>query len=444
MSDLIRRAQQSVSGKVFFIALLVLTLLVPMGMIKNVVSERAQSMQAARNDIAEAWGSAQTVGAPILVVPFRYSTMRSGVSVTVRDEFYVLPSEVQYLGNITTTIRYRGIFEVPVYTASLNISGVLPAPDIDYNEDDFAIEWDRVQVALPISDARSIRQSVELRLGDATADFEPGGAVVAGFGQQLSISYAALGLESLETDQAFSFDLELGGTGALKFLPLGESTDVELRSTWPSPSFSGAYLPESREISEEGFTAVWRILDLGRGYPSSWYRSDYVPDTVGLTAFGVDLLLPIGIYEASTRAAKYAILFIGLTFLIFFLFELFENLRLHPLQYLLLGLANCIFYLLLLAISEHASFGLAYSASAAASTGLVAGYSAAVLRAKERTAPVIVALTTMYLYLYVTLRAENYALLSGALVLFVVLALFMYATRHVDWYALEPSKEVPE
>ncbi len=444
MSDLIRRVQHSISGKVVFIAALILMLLIPMGMIKSLVSERAGSMLAAQTDIAEAWGGAQTVGAPILVVPFRYSTMRSGVSVTVRDVFYVLPNELRYTGDVTTTVRYRGIFEVPVYTANLNVTGVLPAPEIDRNEEDFEIEWDRVQISLPISDARSIRQSIELNLGDTTANFEPGGALVAGFGQQLSVSYAALGLESLDADQAFSFNLELGGTGDLDFLPLGDTTSVELNSTWPSPSFSGAYLPESREISDEGFSATWHVLDLGRGYPSSWYRSDYTPDSVELTAFGVELLLPIGLYEASTRAAKYAILFIGLTFLIFFLFELFEELRLHPLQYLLLGLANCIFYLLLLAVSEHASFGLAYFASATASTALIGGYSAAVLGARERTAPVIVALTTMYIYLFVTLRAEDYALLSGALVLFIVLAFFMYATRHVDWYALEPSRKTSE
>jgi inner membrane protein len=444
MTDLIRRAQQSVSGKVIFIAILILLLLIPMGMIKSVINERSQSMLAAQINIAEAWGSAQTVGAPILVVPFRYSAMRNGVSFTARDEFYVLPSEVRYAGTVTTAIRYRGIFEVPVYTANLNITGVLPAPEIDSDEEDFEIEWDRVQVSLPISDTRSIRQSIELTLGDASANFEPGGARVAGFGQQLSVSYAALGLESLETDQVFSFDLELAGTGELDFLPLGETTDVEINSTWPSPSFSGAYLPESRNISDEGFSATWHVLDLGRGYPASWYRSNYAPDNVGVTAFGVDLILPIGIYDASTRAAKYAILFIGLTFLIFFLFELFEELRLHPLQYLLLGLANCIFFLLLLAISEHAPFSLAYLMSATASTVLIGGYSAAVLGTRGRTAPVIVALTTLYLYMYVTLRAETYALLSGALVLFAVLAFFMYATRHVDWYALEPTRETPE
>jgi inner membrane protein len=171
--------------------------------------------------------------------------------------------------------------------------------------------------------------------------------------------------------------------------------------------------------------------------PLSWHESRYARDTIPRSAFGVDLIAPIGIYEASTHAAKYAVLFIGLNFSIYFLFEIFAELRLHPLQYLLLGLANCMFYLLLLAISEHLSFGLAYLLSAAVSTTLIGVYSTAVLAVRRRVVPVMATLTVMYACLYVTLHAEDYALLSDTLVLFTVLALFMYMTRGIDWYAFE-------
>ena len=147
--------------------------------------------------------------------------------------------------------------------------------------------------------------------------------------------------------------------------------------------------------------------------------------------------MPIGIYEASTRAAKYAVLFIGLSFLIYFLFEIFAGLRLHPLQYLLLGLANCMFYLLLLALSEHLPFRLAYFISATASTTLISVYSSAVLGARRRVVPVAAALAVMYTTLFMMLQAENFALLSGTLALFLVLTLFMYMTRAIDWYELE-------
>ena len=253
MSDLIKRAQQSVSGKVLFIAALVLLLLIPMSMLKGVVSERVHLSRSARADIASAWGNAQTIGGPIFVMPYRYTRLVNGVAVTAQDELYVLPEALRFEGTVRTEIRYRGIYEVPVYTAELSISGVLPPPVFGTDSPDREILWEDAHIALPLSDTRPIKQAVRLTLGDQSADFEPGGTPVAGFGQQLSVPYAAFGLESFDEAQAFSFDLTLGGTGELKFLPLGDTTDVTLNSPWPSPGFIGAYLPETREIAESGF-----------------------------------------------------------------------------------------------------------------------------------------------------------------------------------------------
>ncbi len=437
MNDLVMRVQRSVSGKVLFIAALVLLLLIPMGMIKGVMHERVRLLQSARADIAAAWGNAQTIGGPILAVPYRTTRMINGIAVTATNELYVLPRELRFEGEVRTEIRYRGIYQVPVYTAELQISGVLPPPEFGNDDSDREILWEDAYLALPLSDARPIKAAVRLTLGGQSADFVPEGTRIAGFGPQLSVPYAALGLASFVEAQAFSFALTVGGTGELKFLPLGDTTEVTLTSPWPSPSFTGAYLPQTREISAAGFAATWQVLNLGRGYPSSWHRSRFVPDTIANSAFGVNLIVPIGLYEASTRAAKYAVLFIGLSFLIYFLFEIFADLRLHPLQYLLLGLVNCMFFLLLLAISEHLPFGLAYFISAAASTTLIGVYSSAVLGATRRVVPVSAALAAMYAYLFVTLQAEDFALLSGTLALFMVLALFMTMTRAIDWYALE-------
>ena len=437
MNDLIRQVRGSISGKVLFIALLALLLLIPMSMIRGVVSERAHMLQTARKDIATAWGREQTIGGPILAVPFRYTHIVNGIAVEARDELYVLPETLSIDGEVRTQTRYRGIYEIPVYTAELDISGVLAAPVFSNELPDQQVLWEDAYIALPLSDARPIRQAVELTLADETADFKPGGTRVAGFGPQLSVPLAAFGLETFDEAQAFSFSLTLGGTGLLKFLPLGDTTEVSLSSAWPSPSFVGAYLPETRQVSDSGFDASWQVLNLGRGYPSTWYGSRFAPNASPLSAFGVELIVPIGIYETSTRAAKYAVLFIGLSFLIYFLFEIFADLRLHPLQYLLLGCANCMFYLLLLALSEHLQFGLAYFLSAAAATTLISVYSAAVLRARQRVVAVTAALTGMYLYLFVTLQAEDFAFISGTLALFGALALFMFLTRRVDWYALD-------
>jgi inner membrane protein len=248
------------------------------------------------------------------------------------------------------------------------------------------------------------------------------------------VKWAELELEPLTSMQSFSIALEIRGTGRLHFLPAGDITTVQLASGWPSPSFGGAFLPDQRSVTDSGFTATWRVLGLGRGYPSAFRRSEGLESVVMASSFGVDLIVPVGVHEASLRAAKYSVLFFGLTFLVYFLFETFAALRLHALQYLAVGMANCLFFLLLLAIAEHWGFGQAYVASAFASTLLIGGYSAAILRRARRALPVVALLTSVYGYLYVTLQAEDYALLLGALGLFAILAAFMWLTRRVDWF----------
>jgi len=449
----LRSLQGSVTAKVVFIGVLVLILLIPLGMIEGLVSERQSLYVLARDDIARAWGQAQTVGGPILVVPFtytRYVTDDKFVNaerraMTIKDELYLLPQRLEIRGNAAAEERRRGIYKVPVYTARLSATGQFPPVTLDVGEyPDLAVQWEQAVIALPITDARYVREPIVLASGNGTTAFEAGGARVPGFGPLLVAPYAALGLGPITAPQAFSFELVLGGTGALKFLPLGDETHVVVASGWPSPSFVGAFLPSERTVDTSGFTAEWRVLDLGRGYPSSWKRTGGAPGDVELSAFGAELITPVGIHEAAMRATKYGVLILGFTFAAYFLFELFAALRLHALQYLLIGLANCVFYLLLLALAEHIGFAPAYIASAVASTALITSYSGAVLRSVRRAAPIGALLTALYGYLYVTLKAEDYALLFGALGVFTVLAAFMYLTRHIDWFDVTFGRKTDE
>jgi inner membrane protein len=424
----------SVTGKVLFIGVLILVLLIPLGMIEGVVHERAQRYDEARADIARAWGAAQTIGGPILVVPFTYTRFVNGQSVAIRDELYLLPEQIEYDGRVEAEQRRRGIYKIPVYTARLRVTGRFPAVGLGTEYTDLDILWNQAQIALPITDARSVREPIALASGNGTTVFEAGGVRVPGFGPQLVAPYAALQLGALTAPQAFSYELVLGGTGALQFLPLGDETGVAVTSTWASPSFVGAFLPSDRNIDASGFTAEWRVLDFGRGYPSAWKRTDPPAFVAEASAFGAELITPVGIHEAALRATKYGVLILGFTFVAYFLFELFAALRLHALQYLLIGLANCVFYLLLLALAEHIGFGPAYVTSAVASTALITSYSGSILSSLRRAAPIGALLTALYGYLYVTLKAEDYALLFGALGVFTVLAGFMYLTRRVDWF----------
>lgn len=435
MRDQLHAFQGSVTGKVLFIGALTLLLLIPLGMIRGLIEERTQLYESARANIANSWGQAQTIGGPVLVVPFEYTRWFDGEPKTYSDELYVLPEQLDVTGNVDADERRRGIYRVPVYTTNLAVTGRFPAVTLGSEYPELRILWEQAQIALPLTDARSVTEPIVLTSGNGTTTFEASGGRVAGFGPQLVAPYAALGLGALTAPQAFSFELVLGGTGALHFLPLGDETRVAITSDWPSPSFAGAFLPADRTVGASGFTAEWRVLDLGRGYPSSWKRSE-APQAVAASAFGAELITPVGIHEATTRSAKYAVLIIGLTFIAYFLFELFAALRLHPLQYLLIGMANCVFYLLLLALAEHVGFGAAYAASAVAATALITSYSGAVLKSLRRAIPIGGLLTALYGYLYVTLRAEDYALLFGALGVFVVLAAFMYLTRGIDWFAV--------
>ena len=443
MTPGLKALQGSVTAKVVFIGVLILILLIPLGMIEGLVNERQYLYGTARDDIAQAWGQSQTVGGPILIVPFTYTRYIADEAIvnaerraiTVKDELYVLPQVLEIRGTADAEERRRGIYKVPVYTTRLTATGVFPPVTLDGSEyPDLTVLWEQAAIALPITDARYVREPIVLASGNGTTSFEAGGARVPGFGPLLVAPYAALGLGPLTAAQAFSFELALGGTGALKFLPLGDETRVAVTSDWPSPSFVGAFLPGERTVDANGFTAEWRVLDLGRGYPSSWKRTGAPPADVELSAFGAELITPVGIHEAAMRATKYGVLILGFTFVAYFLFELFAALRLHALQYLLIGLANCVFYLLLLALAEHIGFAPAYVASAVAATALITSYSGAVLRSVRRAAPIGALLTALYGYLYVTLKAEDYALLFGALGVFAVLAAFMYLTRHVDWF----------
>lgn len=426
----------SVTGKVLFIAVLILVLLIPLAMIEGLVLERSQLYRTARDDIGRSWGQAQTIGGPILIVPFAYTRYVSGQAVIVLDELYLLPEQLELTGTADAELRRRGIYEVPVYTARLRASGRFAAVTLGSEYQDLQIRWEQAAIALPITDARSVREPIVLASGNSTTVFEAGGERIAGFGPLLVAPYAALNLGALTAPQAFSFELVLGGTGTLKFLPLGDETRVAVTSNWASPSFVGAFLPSDRAVDAGGFTAEWRVLDLGRGYASSWRRSDVPPPPpdVAASAFGAALITPVGVHEAALRATKYGVLILGFTFVAYFLFELFAPLRLHALQYLLIGLANCVFYLLLLALAEHIGFEAAYVASAIAATALITSYSGAVLRSLRRAVPIAGLLAALYGYLYVTLKAEDFALLFGALGVFAALAAFMYLTRRIDWF----------
>ena len=246
-----------------------------------------------------------------------------------------------------------------------------------------------------------------------------------------------LGAED-KTGKEFSISLRFNGSMGLHFVPLGEETDVKLSSVWKDPSFTGAFLPDRRKVDDNGFSAHWNVLHLNRGFPQMFLGANTGIDKTG---FGVNLRMPVDQYQKSMRSAKYAILFIALTFLVFFFIQLFHRIRIHPIQYLLVGLGLTIFYTLLISLSEHLGFETAYLGASVAIIALITGYARVMLKRLKLTMVMGLTLTVLYAFIYIIIQLQDYALLMGSAGLFVVLAIIMFLSRKIDWYAVGGGAE---
>jgi inner membrane protein len=285
---------------------------------------------------------------------------------------------------------------------------------------------------------RGIRRASALRIGAAELAFGPDGGGVAGIAA-IAAPFP-LDAASLAQPLPFAFELALAGSERLAALPLARQTDVAMRGSWPDPGFDGAFLPAERKVDADGFSASWQVLDLNRRIAQRWSERESGSLALADSAFGVGLVQSASPYQQNVRAGKYGVLFIALTFVAFFLFEVLRGLRVHPVQYMLVGLALCTFYVALLALSEQAGFATAYVIAAGASVAMVGGYAAAVL-AQRRAGWMLGGLLGMiYALLYGLVSSEDHALLMGALALLATVALLMYLTRGVDWYALAPRR----
>lgn len=471
-SNLNNFVRYSATLRVVIIGVLALLLLIPVGMVRSVIHERDYNRQNAIAEISQKWGEAQTVAGPVLTVPYaKFYTNEKGQRVSVTEYAHFLPHELNITGTVDPEVRSRGIFDAVVYRSDLQFFGRFEQPDMETLGIDAAnVSWEDAFVSVGIPDMRGIKNEVALTWDGTTYKFKPGietddvlrrGASLPHmttiksydgriyhdpyyemeptmFGGNessgISIPVPITDNDTNGTEgYTFAFDLSLNGSQSLQYVPLGRTTKVELSSPWDTPSFGGAFLPEEHEITAEKFTASWEILDLNRNYPQSWIGNKY---NVYASAFGVDLLIPVDEYQKSTRCAKYALLIISLTFMIFFFSEIFNKKRVHPIQYLLVGLALVLFYSLLISLSEVFGFDMAYGISVAATTGLIVVYSRAILPTARMASFQGFILAFLYLFVYTILQLEDYALLAGSVGLFVILSTIMYLSRKIDWYAV--------
>lgn len=394
-------------------------LLIPQFLIMNLVTERQSTRNDAKRELAKSWGMDQHIEGPAIVIPVK------------EKQLYLFPESLDVSGNIQSQTLKRGIFEYSVYNAPIKISGTFKCPKELLKRGISQNACEKSFLFIGLGDLRGLSENVTIKLNGISCQAEP----ASSFAESPSINglVCAFNLSTLLNGDTVLFEITLPikGIDGLYLAPVGNSTSVSLTSDWGVPSFQGNFLPTQREVSDNGFKAVWKVMALNRDYgqiatvASDSYRWQAMMEGSEL---GVNLCIPVDQYQQTTRTVKYAILIIILTFAVVFFVEVRRKTNVHIVQYILIGIALLLFYTLLLSFSEHLLFAISYAIAALMTIGLITVFMAAILKDKKTALVVGGLLTLLYIFIFVLLQLESYALLAGSLGLFVILAATMYAT----------------
>lgn len=439
--------------KTGFLFLLVLGSLIPLEMVRSLVLERQGLSDAVKQEVSATWGQDQRIVGPILMVPFEEKRIvqvpnpdkdatQPFVDKVVFDQrrFYLLPEALEITADAASSVRRRGIYEVPLYTLRSRFSGSFAGPDpeaLGIGPDDRVL-WDKARIEVYVADLSGSLNAISLDWAGRQVPFRLDSTEVAG-SSRIVAPLAALA-EARRWPADFSFEVDLNGSGSFGVLPVGKTTRMTLTSSWPHPGFTGSVLPAASEITPEGFTADWEVSHFARQLPQQW-RSDLI-EVHGVVqqsyAKGLvtRLIEPVDHYLKAERSVKHGVLFVVLVCAVIFAFEVMAGGRVHFIQYGLIAAVLCIFFLLLLSLSEVLGFTAAYATAAVLSLALIALYVTKAAGGRRRGGGVALLLTGIYGYLYITLESEDHALLLGSFLLFGALAAVMFATRNLDWYAL--------
>lgn len=430
----------NITIKILVVLGMILMLLLPIQLVKSLIEERKEAQASVENEISEKWGGGkQEIVAPILVLPYvetywQVASAEKGKGSEMKAIKYLhLNSEQLTIdGNIQAEERARTMFKTLVYQSKMNIQGEFSFSEERMKEiGNKKIIWKDALLVMSMTSTRALKNKVEVNVNNEKhiARLRNIGNGFMGNGLVVSDIFKNNEPKSI----TFNFDLILNGTQNLQLLTYSKETSVQFKSNWDTVYFGGTVLPSERNF-EDGFAASWKIYS---------DRGEFIEEEGVSNAeiIEVDLRYPINEYQMNMRAVKYAIMFIALTFVVFFLVELLSRKRIHPMQYALVSLALILFYTLLLSLSEHIGFNWAYIISAIAVILLVSTYAISIFKTKRSAVLLGVFLAVLYLYLYVILQLESMALLFGSIGLFVALAIVMYMSRKIDWYALNEENE---
>ncbi|MBX7147895.1 cell envelope integrity protein CreD [bacterium] len=460
MNDTKPKKAFSAGAKLFAISLLSVLLLIPIAFLFILNLDRKKNHTEAEQSIENLWGGPQMLAGPFIVVPYKtvewvtqetYNSVQSRYIKTtaqkdVIDFLYFWPENINIKASMNAQKRKRGLHKIVVNESSIHFDGsYLP---LDFTKKKIAPEnilWDDSFIFIKATSLKGFTNTVSLTIDQNTTELNqaepPVSDLTASYFKKMNKEaiYGKLSLATLELLKAknttFSTNFNIRSSGNLAFVPLSKRMSINLDSNWSSPSFFGDYASDYK-ITQTGFTANWQIIQALSTMDDDKLDNVLFKGETFSPKLGVNLIEPVDLYTTSERCLKYGFLFIFLTFTLYFLCEVIFGLRIHALQYIQVGLGLCVFYLLLLALSEHISFNLAYLTAATAITGLITGYSYFVIKVKKAVLSLGTFLVGLYGFLYVLIMAESYALLMGSVGIFALLAVIMTITRNINWYEL--------
>jgi inner membrane protein len=427
------KSGQSITYKGITTGILILVMLIPSIFLANLVAERKQRQQEVVNEISSKWAGVQTIAGIHLSIPYVVTTKDAKGNIElIEKQLICLPEKLTLTSQLIPEIRPRSIYKVLLYRSVNQFKGnfqIRLPKDID----PLTIQWKAANICMGLTEIKGIEERVTVLVGGQEMELSPGLPVNDRLAEN-GLS-APIDLSAYTVGQPISFNstLKLKGSEQLHFLPLAGNSQFFIRSAWKSPSFDGSYLPGSRIVNDSGFNASWAFnkanLPFGTTLNDPAFKSEKF-------AFGITMVQPSDQYAKTDRSVKYAILFIGLTFSLFFIVELMQKNPVHPVQYVLIGIALSIFYTLLLSLSEFIQFDLAYAIAAVATILLITLYAKGHFRSWKTAAIFSGVLSSLYLFTFVLVRLEDTALLIGSIGLFAILSLVMYASRRINWYGV--------
>ncbi|WP_448699903.1 cell envelope integrity protein CreD [Mucilaginibacter sp. AW1-3] len=429
---------QTILFKLGIITAIVLVLLIPSSWIQSLIDERAATQQAVTQTVSDQWSGSQLIQGPVLVIPYKkqlteVNDKKQNVTREVTEYAYVLPEDLGIKATVKTELFHRGIIDVTGYTSKIAVQGSFNQAAITkLGVDPSQVVYDKVRMVFSLSDLKGLINNPTVKINDQNYAPEPIYGNNSPYEKGLQVTFAMPKGDNLN----FSYNLDLKGSNELNFFHIGKTTDVEVSSDWKSPGFDGKYLPNSRNISANGFTAKWHMLYYNRPFPQQWLNDDSLltgKKAKDEAVFGVRLQLPIDQYRETTRTAKYAILIILLTFVSLFLTELIRKQRIHVFNYILIGAAMIVYYTLLLSFSEHMGFSIAYLIASASTIALISWFTASLLNNKNMAVLFGSILGTFYGFIYVLVQLEELSLLVGSIALFIIVAVLMYFSRKINW-----------